>query len=133
MNNIFKRLVELQKNSYAPYSKYPVACILIDKDNNEFEGVNVENASYGLTICAERNAITTACTNGSYEFKEVHLICGDDKEIFGTPCGACRQVLAEFMDDEALIISWNNIGQSQTFKFKELLPNCFRKSYFESK
>ncbi|MGL4950358.1 MAG: cytidine deaminase [Mycoplasma sp.] len=115
--------------SYAPYSNYPVACILIDDSNKQYYGVNVENVSYGLTICAERNAITTACTNGSYKFKEIHIICGKDSKDFGVPCGACRQVITEFMDDESKVIIWNNIGQTKEYKVSDLMPNSFRKIF----
>ncbi|MGL4951731.1 MAG: cytidine deaminase [Mycoplasma sp.] len=131
MSDIHSKLLSLQKNAYIPYSSYPVACLLIDDANCEHYGVNVENASYGLTICAERNAVTNACTKGIYHFKEAHIICGNNLKEFGTPCGACRQVLAEFMNDEDLIIIWNSIGEKMTYKFKELLPNCFRKSYLD--
>lgn len=131
MTKIFNTLVELQKQAYVPYSHYPVACVLVDDKDNQHYGVNVENASYGLTICAERNAITTAVTKGVHHFKEAHIICGDNLVAFGTPCGACRQTMVEFMDDEDLIFIWNAKGEHQKYKVIDLLPKCFRKSYME--
>lgn len=131
MNNIFNKLVSLQQNAYIPYSNYPVACILVGDNNENICGVNVENASFGLTICAERNAITTAVTNGIKHFKQVHILCGQAQADFGTPCGACRQVLAEFMNDDDLIFIWNCEGKSKQYKLIELLPDCFRSSFIE--
>lgn len=128
--NYFKELKELQKKSYCPYSLYKVAAIAIDECKNKYYGVNVENASYGVGICAERVAISNAIVNGAKEIKEIHLIC-NESTAFGTPCGACRQFMAEFMSDNSKIIIYNNNGDTKTFLFNELLPECFRKSYFD--
>lgn len=128
--NYFKELKELQKKSYCPYSCYKVAAIAIDENGNAYSGVNIENASYGVGTCAERVAISNAIVNGAKKIKEIHLIC-NDSENFGTPCGACRQFMAEFMSDNDKIIIYNNNGLSKTFIFSELLPECFRKSYFD--
>lgn len=131
MTSIFQKLQALQKISYCHYSKYPVACVLIDDNNQWFEGVNVENASYGLSICAERAAIVSAVTKGVTHFKEAHILCGVDQEGFGTPCGACRQVLVEFMRNEDAVIIWNAKGQQKKFLISDLLPGCFRGDYLE--
>lgn len=133
MKNIFDQLILLQKNAYIPYSHYPVACVLVDDKDQTYFGVNVENASYGLTICAERNAITTAITNGVKHFKQAHILCGKDVVSYGSPCGACRQVLAEFMNDDDLIFVWNCEGKYKQYKLIELLPDCFRNTFLESK
>ena len=125
----FNRLLELQKNAYANYSNYKVACILIDENSNCYEGVNVENASFGLTICAERSAIACAVSKGCRKIIEAHIICSN-KKTFGVPCGMCRQTLAEFMDNDARIILYNINGETKQYLLKDLLPECFRNDYF---
>lgn len=127
--DIFNKLVDLQKNCYSVYSNYPVSCIVKDVDNNYYYGVNVENASFGLTICAERSAIVSAITHGARKIVEVHILCSD-KKSFGTPCGMCRQTIAEFMDDDGEIWTYNILGESKKFVLKELLPGMFRNNFF---
>ena len=94
-----ERLLELARNSYAPYSKFRVASILIMNDGKEFYGVNVENASYGASICSERSAIVSAVSAGyrKGDFKELHVMCVDSNKI-STCCFNCRQVISEFFD-----------------------------------
>lgn len=125
---IKKQLLKLQKNAYSVYSKFPVASILIDKQNNEYFGVNVENSSYGLTMCAERNAIFSAISSGKKrgEFKEIHLIGGNNESVI-TPCGACRQVMNEFFDDDVKIIA-HSINSETQYTISKLLPYAFDKS-----
>ncbi len=129
-SKVFEKLIELQNNSYCAYSNYPVASVLIDTNGKEFYGVNVENATYGLTVCAERNAIANAIANGSKNFKEIHIICGKDKKAFGVPCGACRQVLVEFCKKDMPVIVWNCEGESRQYTIKELIPYSFDNEYF---
>ncbi len=129
-NKVFEKLVELQNNSYCAYSDYPVAAVLIDVHGKEYYGVNVENATYGLTVCAERNAIANAIVNGSRDFKEIHIICGRDKKTFGTPCGACRQVLIEFCKKDMPVFVWNCEGQSKQYTLEQLIPYSFDNEYF---
>ena len=102
-----EKLQELLNNSYAKYSKYRVSCICKMKDEKEFSGVNVENASYGATICAERVAITQAIANGykKGDFKELHVMVDSDK--IGMPCFMCRQVISEFFDLDTKIIVYS--------------------------
>ncbi len=90
----------------------------------------MENATYGLTVCAERNAIANAVTNGSKKFKELHIICGDNKKSFGTPCGACRQVIAEFCKADMPIVIWNCEGKSKELTLGDLLPYSFDNEFF---
>lgn len=119
-----EKLNLLLKNSYAKYSKYRVACICVMKDGKEFSGVNVENASYGATICAERVAITNAITNGykKGDFKELHVISESDK--LGMPCFACRQVISEFFEGEDKIFVYSNNAMEE-FYVNEICPYPF--------
>lgn len=119
-----EELEKLLNNSYAKYSGYRVAAICIMKDGNKFLGVNVENASFGATICAERSAIISAVTAGykKGDFKELHIMV--DSEKIGTPCFVCRQVITEFMDKDAKVFlySHNDIAK---YLVSELCPYPF--------
>ena len=119
-----EKLRELLNNSYAKYSKYRVSAICVMRDGKEFGGVNVENASYGAAICAERVAITSAIASGykKGDFKELHIMV--DSEKIGTPCFMCRQVITEFFDNDTKVYlySKNNI---ETLTVKELCPYPF--------
>ena len=119
------RLMEIAKNAYTPYSHFRVAALLIMKDGKEFQGVNVENASYGATICAERNAITTAIAYGykKNDFKELYVMV--DRGNIGTPCFLCRQVISELFPMDAKIICMNQSGDKKEYTVKELCPNPF--------
>ena len=121
-----EELLELGKNSYSPYSHFKVAAIALTKDGNIFKGVNVENASYGATVCAERSAILNAITQGykKGDFKELHIMCLDSKKI-STPCFMCRQVISELFDKDAIITLYNNIGETKQYKVSELCPYPF--------
>lgn len=89
---LVQKALEAQKKAYAPYSRYSVGAALLAKSGKIYCGCNVENASYGLTMCAERNAIFKAASEGELEFEAIALVTKDG----GMPCGACRQVLNEF-------------------------------------
>ena len=119
-----ERLEKVLENSYAKYSKYRVACICVMNNNQEICGVNVENASYGATICAERNAITTAISYGykKGDFKEIHIMVDSDK--IGTPCFMCRQVITEFMNDDTVVYLYSH-NDMKTYTVKELCPHPF--------
>ena len=119
-----EKLEKLLKNSYAPYSNYRVACLCKMMDGQEFGGVNVENASFGATICAERNAITNAITSGYQkgDFQEIHIMVDSDK--IGTPCFICRQVMTEFMDDNTIIYLYSRFEEKK-YTLQELCPHPF--------
>ena len=119
-----EKLKELLQNSYAKYSKYRVSCICIMKDGKMFPGVNVENASFGATICAERNAITTAISFGYHrgDFKELHVMV--DSEKIGSPCFMCRQVMEEFFDSDLLVYLYSQ-KEMQKLTVHELCPYPF--------
>lgn len=119
---------ELKKvinNAYAPYSKFKVACGVVTADGKKFYGVNVENASYGATICAERNALTTAITYGyrKEDIKEIHIM-GSSKEKC-LPCMICRQVFVELLDPSVDVIVYNIDGEFDQYKVKDLCPYPF--------
>ena len=118
------KLLKLLENSYAPYSKYRVASICIMHDDKEFNGVNVENASYGATICAERSAIVNAISNGygKNDFKEIHIMVDSDK--LGSPCFVCRQVISEFFDKNAKIILYSH-NEKKEYTVSTLCPYPF--------
>lgn len=118
-------LLNLQKKSYSPYSNFKVSCILIMNDGKKFFGVNVENASYGATICAERNAITTAIAEGykKNDFKELYVMV--DRNNIGTPCFLCRQVINEFFNPSSKIICMNQDGNQKEYLVSDLCPVPF--------
>ena len=117
---------EAKHNSYSPYSKFKVGAALLTGNNKLYTGANIENASYGLTVCAERTAIFKAVSEGEKKFSALAVACDTDDFNHAFPCGACRQVMAEFMDDDADIIVAVNTGEYKIFKLKELLPGAFR-------
>lgn len=120
-----EKLLKLLENSYSPYSHFAVAAIVVTHDNKEFNGVNFENASYGSTICAERNAIGSAIAAGykKGDFKEIYLMLSSGE--FATPCFACRQVLQEFMDKDNLVICVDKNGNQKAYTVLELCPYPF--------
>lgn len=112
------------EKSYSPYSKYRVAAIIVDQDGNEHYGVNVENASYGLTICAERNVIPAAVTKGMKKVKLI-AITGDTENPI-SPCGMCRQVIREFADKDIVIILGTSKNDSyKIWTLEEMIPYSF--------
>ncbi len=119
-----EKLIELLENAYAPYSNYKVAAIVVTKDNKTFGGVNVENASYGATICAERSAILSAISAGyrKGDFKELYVMVASDTLAF--PCNICRQVIVEFFDmDDKLYLMNNN--ETKTYLMKDIIVYPF--------
>ena len=123
---MFEKLIELGKNSYSPYSNFRVATILVMKDGSEIKGVNVENASYGSSICSERSAIVSAISLGykKGDFKELHCMCLDSNKI-STSCFGCRQVISEFFDKDAPIYFYSNNGEIKKYIVSELCPYPF--------
>ncbi|ODN29911.1 cytidine deaminase [Fervidobacterium thailandense] len=119
------KLLELAKraleNAYVPYSNFRVGAVLVAKDGRIFTGVNVENASYGLTNCAERTAIFKAVSEGAREFETLVVIADTDKPV--SPCGACRQVMAEFGNFRVILA--NTKGEYLETSVSELLPLSF--------
>lgn len=113
---------EARRTAYAPYSGYAVGAAVWSEDGRLFTGVNVENASYGLSICAERVAVFRAVSEGARRIQAVAVVTRDG----GTPCGACRQVLAEFADEDTPV--WCASDESveiQEYRLGDLLPSAF--------
>lgn len=111
-----------ENNAYAPYSGFKVGAALLCSDNSIYRGCNVENASYGATVCAERNALFAAVADGKRDFKALAVVCSG--EDFAYPCGICRQVISE-LAGEAWIILENNRSEIKEYDIKELLPDSF--------
>jgi cytidine deaminase len=113
---------EARRHAYAPYSGYAVGAAVYGEDGRIFAGANVENASYGLTVCAERVAILRAVSEGVRRIQAMVVVTRDG----GTPCGACRQVLAEFADEDVWVWCYGEDRQEgQEYRLSDLLPNAF--------
>lgn len=120
-----EKLIKLLDNSYSPYSNFKVAAILITKDGKEFPGVNVENASYGACICAERSAIVSAISRGykKYDFEKLYVMVSGNK--LSTCCFLCRQVISELFEKDKEIILMSKDGKTITYTVEQLCPYPF--------
>jgi len=116
-----------QARAYAPYSNFQVGAALESENGDVFTGCNVENASYGLTICAERAAVFAAVQAGARRFRRAVVVSDTDPPA--APCGACRQVLSDLFGGEAEVIMANLQGTIETKKVRELLPIPFDRSF----
>ncbi len=115
--------VDARAGAYAPYSNFSVGAAVMSSGGRIFSGANVENASYGLTICAERVAVSTAVTAGCRELAAVAVVTPGGQ----SPCGACRQVLAEFGGQmEVLLVDADDTEKVSQFTLDQLLPGQFR-------
>ena len=110
-----------RENAYCPYSNYKVGAALVTDSEKVFSGANIENASYGLTICAERSCIFSAVSQGHLDIKAIAIVTKDG----GSPCGACRQVLNEFNPEMLVITSDENFKNIREYKLSELLIDAF--------
>lgn len=121
-------LLKLLNNSYSPYSNFKVASIVVMKDGTIFKGVNVENASYGATVCAERNAIFNAISNGykKGDFKELYVMVNSDR--ISSCCFMCRQVISEFFDKDIKVVLMNKNGEEKEYLVSDLCPIPFDES-----
>ena len=116
--------IEARKNAYVPYSNFKVGAVVVDENNNETLGANVENASYGLSNCGERSAIFAAVSKGMKEIKIIAVVADTTKPV--SPCGACRQVIKEFATDDTIIILGNLKKEYLLMTIEELLPYGFQ-------
>jgi cytidine deaminase len=115
-----------RENAHAPYSKFRVGAALEDASGYVHTGCNVENATYGLTLCAERVAVFKAISEGAREFRRIAIAA--DTEMLTPPCGACRQILWEFCGDIEMVLL-NPRGKSEVLRLKELFPRAFDASF----
>jgi len=123
---LLQRAAQVSRHAYAPYSRFAVGAAVLTADGQVFTGVNVENASYGLTICAEQNAVTTAVAAGHRALKAVAVWAENTSHHAVQPCGACRQVLLEFLPPEGQIITCHpQSGAPEIRTMAQVLPAAF--------
>ncbi len=126
IDHLLALAAEAAVNAYVPYSHFAVGAALRAKDGTIYTGCNVENASYGLTICAERNAVARAIADGARRFDAIAVVT----ENGVTPCGACRQVLAEFGPEITVIVA-DVAGNRRVYTLNELLPDAFTPEHLD--
>ncbi len=114
---------EAKEMAYSPFSNFKVGAALLGKSGKVYTGCNVENSSYGATNCAERTAIFKAISEGEREFTKIAIMSSSGD--FTGPCGICRQVIFEFMEDGEIILG-NEAGEEKVYTVKEMLPQGFR-------
>lgn len=119
---LMEKAKEMLSFSYAPYSNFCVGAALLTKDGFVYTGCNIENASYGGTVCAERTAIFKAVSEGKREFTKIAVVAKDNSTAY--PCGICLQVMNEFMPEGEILLEKEN--QIVSFSLKELLPYGFK-------
>jgi cytidine deaminase len=123
---LIEAALAVRENAFARYSNFKVGAAIEDTDGRIHTGCNVENATYGLTVCAERVAVFKAISEGVRKFRRVAVAA--DTDILTPPCGACRQILWEFCGDVELILT-NLHGKTETYQLKDLFPKPFDVSY----
>jgi cytidine deaminase len=126
-DRLFEVALAAQARAYAPYSRFPVGAALLAADGRIFAGCNVENSSYGLAMCAERNAVGRALADGVDRFVAVAVVASSRAPC--PPCGSCRQVLAEFCDPQTPVHSRAPDGSLARFTVADLLPHAFTRDF----
>jgi len=126
MDSLIEAAQKVRENAHAPYSHFKVGAAIEDSEGHIHTGCNVENATYGLTICAERVAIVKAVSEGAKGFRRIAVVA--DTGTLTPPCGACRQILWEFCGDAELILS-NLHGKSETMRLSDIFPRAFDASF----
>ena len=127
LDTLLEAALEARIHAHAPFSKFHVGAAVQDTAGRIYTGCNVENASYGLTICAERVAIFKAISEGARKFTRVAVAA--DTDMLTPPCGACRQILWEFCGDVEIALV-NPRGKTETLRLKDLFPRPFDASFF---
>jgi cytidine deaminase len=123
---LLQAAIAVRENAFARYSNFRVGAALEDSDGRIHTGCNVENATYGLTLCAERLAVFKAISEGVRKFRRIAVAA--DTELLTPPCGACRQILWEFCGDVEIVLT-NLRGKTETYQLKDLLPKPFDVSF----
>ena len=126
MEPLLQAALKARDHAHAPFSKFRVGAALEDSDGKIWIGCNVENASYGLTLCAERVAVFKAISEGVRKFRRIAIAA--DTQTLTPPCGACRQILWEFLGDAEVILV-NLQGKTATYRMRTLLPEPFDASF----
>ncbi|MBO8168835.1 MAG: cytidine deaminase [Thermoanaerobacteraceae bacterium] len=121
-SQLVQEAMKAKEYAYVPYSHFPVGAALLTRSGRVFTGCNVENASYRLTICAEQTAVSKAVSAGEREFAAIAVVC--DTDDYCSPCGACRQLIAEFGLNTRVIMA-NKAGDYRVRTIRELLPGSF--------
>ena len=122
-NNLITQAKNAKELSYSPYSNFRVGAALLAKDGNIYKGANIENASYGLTMCAERTAAYAGMLDKQKEFSAIAIV--SDSNDYIPPCGACRQVLLELCGNNLEVIITNGKDESKIYKIRDLIPFSF--------
>lgn len=128
MKDLIEKARAARENAYAPFSDFKVGAALLTAGGEIITGCNIENASYGLTMCAERVAIFKAISDGARDFTKICVVA--DTENLTPPCGACRQIIWEFCGDVEIVLS-NLDGATEKFQMSELLPKAFDAKFLD--
>lgn len=126
MEKLLIAALAARKNAHAPFSHFHVGAALEDEHGRIFTGCNVENSTYGLTVCAERVAVFKAISEGAHKFRRIVIVA--ETETPTPPCGACRQILWEFCGDIELILASPH-GKTETLQLKDIFPRPFDASF----
>ena len=126
MTKLLDAALAARENAHVPFSKFKVGAAIEDETGRIFTGCNVENATYGLTICAERVAVFKAISEGARKFRGIAVAA--DTEVLTPPCGACRQILWEFCGDAELTLV-NLQGKTETLRMSDIFPRPFDASF----
>ena len=126
MSSRIRAALDARDHAHAPFSNFRVGAALEDENGRIFTGCNVENATYGLTVCAERVAVFKAISEGARKF--VAITVSADTDVLTPPCGACRQILWEFCGDIEVTLV-NLAGKTETFRLKDIFPRPFDASF----
>ena len=128
MDKLLAAAIAARENAHAPFSNFKVGAAVECADGRIYTGCNIENASYGLTVCAERVAIWKAMSEGARDFRRITVAA--DTDVPTPPCGACRQILWEFAGDIEVVLT-NLAGRTQTHRMSELFPSPFDASFIK--
>ena len=126
MDSLIDTALRAREQAHAPFSKFKVGAALLDDGGHIYTGCNVENATYGLTVCAERVAVFKAISEGARKFRRIAVAA--DTPVLTPPCGACRQILWEFCGDIEVILT-NLQGKTESLRLKDLFPRPFDASF----
>ena len=126
MDSLIEAALHAREHAHAPFSNFKVGAALLGEDGQIYTGCNVENATYGLTVCAERVAVFKAVSEGARKFRRI--VVAADTNVLAPPCGACRQILWEFCGDIEVILT-NLQGKTESLRLKDLFPRPFDASF----